>query len=212
MRLPTPSRRAFTQILGTIVLIGLTFSLSAQPPQKSTANAHPAAPPAHGASKPQNIKQQNQPHLSQWMETHRSLPLNQQQSALEREPGFRDLPSQTQQRMRERLTQLNNMPDEQRRRILDHTEAMEHLTPPQRQQVRGAMQQLGALPVDRRRAVARTFRDLREMPPAQRQATLSSDRFRSQFSDSERGTLTNLLAVEPYLPVQKAADTVDPGK
>jgi Protein of unknown function (DUF3106) len=95
------------------------------------------------------------------------------------------------------------MPPDQRRRILERNEVLEHLTPPQRQQVRGAMQQLGALPMDRRRVVARAFRDLRDMPPAQRQATLNSDGFRNQFSDSERSTLSNLMAVEPLLPAQR---------
>ena len=54
--------------------------------------------------------------------------------------------------------------------------------------------------------VARAFRDLREMPEPQRQAILNSDRFRGQFSDQERGALSSLLAVEPYLPVQKPND------
>jgi hypothetical protein len=50
--------------------------------------------------------------------------------------------------------------------------------------------------------VARAFRDLREMPPSQRQAALNSDRFRGQFSEQERGTLYQLLDVEPLLPPQ----------
>ena len=155
---------------------------------------------------------QNQEHLAQWMERHSNLPPAEQQRALENEPGFRDLPPPTQQRMRDRLTQLNNMSPEQRRRIIDRTEAMERLTPPQRQQVRGAMQQLGGLPEDRRRLVARAFRDLREMPQPQRQAILNSDRFRGQFSDQERSTLSSLLAVEPYLPVQRPNDGPSYGK
>ena len=80
---------------------------------------------------------------------------------------------------------------------------MEHLTPPQRQQVRGALEQYRGLPEDRRRMVARAFRDLREMPQPQRQEILNSDRFRGQFSDQERNTLSDLLAVEPYLPVRR---------
>lgn len=154
----------------------------------------------------------NQEHLAQWMDRHSNMPLPEQQKALEKEPGFRDLPPQTQQRMRDRLTQLNNMSPEKRRRIEDRTEAMERLTLPQRQQVRGAMQQLGGLPEDRRRMVARAFRDLREMPQPQRQAILSSDRFRGQFSDEERNTLSNLLTVEPYLPVQRPNDGPAYGK
>jgi hypothetical protein len=155
---------------------------------------------------------QNQEHLAQWMNRHSNLPLADQQRALENEPGFRDLPPQTQQRMRDRLTQLNNMTPEQRSRIMQRTEDMEHLTPPQRQQVRGALSQYHELPEDRRRMVARAFRDLREMPPPQRQALMSSDRFRSQFSDQERNTLSNLLTVEPYLPVPHPNDAPAPGK
>jgi hypothetical protein len=171
--------------------------------------ARPVQPPAQGPG-----PGRNQEHLAQWMQRHSNLPLAEQQRALEKEPGFRDLPPETQQRMRDRLTQLNNMSPEQRSRLLERNEVMEHLTPPERQQVRGAMQQLGALPDDRRRLVARAFRDLREMPQQQRQVILNSDRFRGQFSEQERSTLTNLLAVEPYLPVQhpNANDAPVPGK
>ena len=173
--------------------------------------------PAVNAPRPAQAQKQigpkpNQEHLAQWMDHHSSLSLTDQQHALESEPGFRDLPSQTQQRMRDRLTQLNNMTPEQRQRILERTEQMEHLTPPQRQQVRGALDQYRGLPEDRRRMVARAFRDLREMPPQQRDAILKEDRFRSQFSEQERNTLSGLLAVEPYLPVQHPSDGTSYGK
>ena len=46
----------------------------------------------------------------------------------------------------------------------------------------------------------------------QRQAILNSDRFRGQFSDQERNTISNLLAVEPYLPVQRPNDGPSFGK
>jgi Protein of unknown function (DUF3106) len=170
----------------------------------SMAAARPE--PAQRGAASQRAPGQKQEHLAQWMDRHSNLPLADQQRALEKEPGFRDLPPETQQAMRNRLTQLNNMPPEQRRRLLEHTEAMEQLTPPQRQQVRGAMQEYRDLPIDRRRMVARAFRDLREMPPPQRQAILSSDRFRGQFSDQERSTLSSLLAIEPYIPVQHPND------
>jgi len=176
----------------------------------SMHRAGQATRPAVTASRP--APKQNQEHLAQWMDRHSNLPLAEQQRALENEPGFRDLPPQTQQRMRDRLTQLNNMTPEQRRRILERTEDMEHLTPPQRQQVRSALEQYRALPEDRRRLVARAFRDLREMPQPQRQAIMSQDRFRGQFSDQERNTLSGLLAVEPYLPVQHPNDGTSFGK
>lgn len=156
--------------------------------------------------------QKGQEHLPQWMARHSNLSPAEQQKALENEPGFRDLPAQTQQRMRDRLTQLNNMTPEQRQRILDRTEEMEHLSPQQRQQVRSALDQYRGLPQDRQRLVARAFRDLREMPPQQRQAMMNSDRFRGQFSDQERNTLSGLLAVEPFIPVQHPNDGPAVGK
>jgi hypothetical protein len=201
-------RRALTPVLAALVF---TSFADAQPAQKG-GGPRLNAPHANVPHAPSNHPGQNQEHLAQWMDRHSSLPLDQQQKALENEPGFRDLPSETQQRMRDRLTQLNNMPPEQRRRLLERNEAMANLSVPQRQQIRGAMQQFSSLPQDRRRLVARAFRDLREMPEPQRQAILNSDRFRGQFSDQERSTLSNLLAVEPYLPVQRPNDSQEFGK
>jgi hypothetical protein len=202
-------------VLAAFAISAMAESASAQPMYgpKSRGPARPLAVQTHQSGGQAHAqKQPNQEHLAQWMDRHSNLPLKEQQNALENEPGFRDLPPQTQQRMRDRLTQLNNMSPEQRRRILERTEAMEQLTPPQRQQVRGALQQFNGLPTDRRRLVARAFRDLREMPQPQRQAILSSDRFRGQFSEEERNTLSNLLAVEPYLPVQRPNDQPELGK
>jgi hypothetical protein len=203
------SPRIFHSALAVLLPFAVTAMIAAQPVSMHKVGQTPR--PAVNAQRPaQGAKQigprPNQEHLAQWMDRHSSLPLADQQRALESEPGFRDLPPQTQQRMRDRLTQLNGMTPEQRRRILEHTEEMEHLSPPQRQQVRGALEQYRGLPEDRRRLYARAFRDLREMPQPQRQAILSSDRFRDQFSDQERNTISNLLAVEPYLPVQRPND------
>ncbi len=199
MPFSSPIRRSLRTILAIVCLAGASSLLAAQP---LAGGPHPSRPRLVASGPPR--PRQNQEHLAQWMDRHRNLPLAEQQTALQNEPGFRQLPPQTQQRMLDRLTQLNSMPDAQRQRLLERTEAMEHLTVPQRQQVRSAMQQLGALPVDRRRLVARTFRELRDTPPAQRQAMINSDRIRGQFSDEERSTLSNLLAVEPYLPIQRA--------
>ncbi len=177
-----------------------------QAPRSSMNAPHSVQAPKQLGPKP------NQEHLAQWMDRHSNLPPADQQRALENEPGFRDLPPQTQQRLRDHLTQLNNMPPEQRRRLIEHTEAMEHLTPPQRQQVHGAMEQFRGLPKDRQSLVARAFRGLRAMPEPQRQAFMNSDRFRGDFSDQERSTISNLLAVEPYLPVQRSNDGSSFGK
>jgi hypothetical protein len=193
------SRRNVPAALAALLALSLASYATAQPS---------AAPHGRGGPPVAHIgPRQNQEHLAQWMDRHRSLPLPDQQRALEGEPGFRDLSPQVQQRMRERLTQLNNMPQAQRQRVLERAEVMEHLSPPQRQQVRGAMLQLSSLPEDRRRVVARAFRDLRETPAAQRESLLSSDRYRRQFSDAERSTLSSLIAVEPYLPPPHSAES-----
>ena len=139
-------------------------------------------------------------HLGQWMQQHNSLSPQQQQKALEHEPGFNQLPQQTQQRMMQRLDRLNSMPEQKRDRVISRSEALEQMTPQQRGSVRNAMGQLGALPQDRRRQVARSFRELRNLPPDQRNSVLNSPEYRQQFSDEERGTLGNLLSVGPLLP------------
>lgn len=139
-------------------------------------------------------------HLGQWMQQHNNLSAQQQERALEHEPGFSQLPQQTQQRMVQRLDRLNSMPEQKRERVISRGEALERMTPQQRGSVRNAMGELGALPQDRRRQVARSFRELRNMPPEQRNSILSSPEYRQQFSDEERGTLGNLLSVGPLLP------------
>ena len=139
-------------------------------------------------------------HLSEWMDAHRNLSPQQQQSALEQEPGFRQLRPEQQQRMYNQLSRLNSMSPEQRQRTIARTEWMEHLAPQQRQQVRSAMAQLGGLPQDRSYAVGRAFRSIQAMPPAERQFYLNSPQFRGQFNDQERDTLNNLLNVSPLLP------------
>lgn len=198
-------------LASSLVMIALAFNstmLIAQPGPRGAGR--PSSPQQKAFPGPIHPGQ-NKEHLLQWMDRHGEMPLDQQQKALEKEPGFHDLPAETQQRMRDRLTQLNNMPPDQRRRVLERNEAIANLSPPQRQQFRGAMQQFSSLPPDRRKQVAHAFRELREMPETQRQSALSSDRYRNLFSDDERGTLSNLLAVEPYLP-QKGMPPTDPGR
>jgi len=138
-------------------------------------------------------------HLPEWMEQHQGMTLEQQQAALDREPGFRELPLQTQIQMHQRLAQLNAMTPEMRARTLAHTEAMERLDPAQRSQVRGAMEQLGSLPMDERRQVIRSFRELRTLPPEQRLGMMNSPRY-GWLNYEQRTVLTNLIVIAPMLP------------
>ncbi len=139
-------------------------------------------------------------HLPEWLEQHRGMTLEQQQAALDREPGFRELPLQTQMQMHQRLAQLNAMTPEMRARTLAHTEAMERLNPAQRSQVRGVMQQLGSLPTDQRHQVIRCFRELRMVPPEVRMGVANSPRY-AWLNYQQRTVLMNLIVIAPLLPV-----------
>lgn len=158
-----------------------------------------------GGPRPQRLVGSNgrrgEEHLPEWMNQHQGMTLQQQQQALDREPGFRELPLETQMQMHQRLAQLNAMAPEQRARTLAHAEAMERLDPAQRSQVRGAMQQLGSLPMDERRQVIRSFRELRMLPPEQRFGMMNSQRY-GWLNYAQRTVLTNLIVVAPLLPSQ----------
>jgi hypothetical protein len=138
-------------------------------------------------------------HLAEWMNRHSAMTLQQQQQALNREPGFRELPAETQMRMHQRLAQLNAMTPVQRQRTLEHTEAMERLSPVERSEVRGAMEQLGSLPVGQRQQVMRSFRALRMLPLNQRMPAMMSSQF-AWLNPAQRTVLTNLIHVAPMLP------------
>ncbi len=127
------------------------------------------------------------------------MTLEQQQSALDREPGFRELPLATQIQMHQRLAQLNAMTPEMRARTLAHSEAMERLNPAQRSQVRGAMEQLGSLPMEQRRQVIRSFRELRMLPPGERFGVMNSPRY-GWLNYAQKTVLTNLIVIAPLLP------------
>jgi len=170
------------------------------PQAQVSANPHPAPtgalPPGQ---KPGADMYGKGEHLTAWMSAHSNMTLPQQQAALEKEPGFRDLPAPTQQRIRNRLTELSTMSPEKRARVLARNEQIERLTPDQRAQVRGAMTQLGSLPPDQQKTVYRAFRDLRGLPPQERLPILNSERYRN-LNPAQRATLQRLMQVEPILP------------
>ena len=199
--LPT---RAGTTLAGIVLCLSIAASAQGRhtsPPPP----AHFSAPtPQNGTSAPierrsPNAAKPTGEHLPEWINQHKDLTPEEQQKALEKEPGFRELPPQTQQRMRDQLNKLNSMSPEKRQHLLERNEAMERLNPAQRSQVNSAMKQLRDLPPDQRVYVARTFRGLRELSPAQRQAVLSSERF-NHLTNAQRATLNSLMQVEPLLP------------
>ncbi len=153
---------------------------------------------------PPRFESNQQAHLGTWLQRHENLTPEQQEKALQSEPGFKGLPPETQQKLLNRLRQINRMPPNQRQRTLDWIEAMEHLSPQMRQQVRASVQEFHTLPVDRQRLMKKAFRDLREYPPEQRQVMMNSGQFQAQFTPQERNILGNILAVEPYRPAPRS--------
>ena len=174
--------------------LGLAFAVSALPALCFARPGQPQPP------RPRFDNNQ-QAHLGTWLQRHGNLSAQQQERALQGEPGFNRLEPDQQQKLLDRLHQINRMPPDQRQRTVDRIEAMEHLSPQMRQQVRSSVQQFHALPADRQRLVKKAFRDLREYPPEQRGVLMNSGQFQSQFSPQERNILGNILVVEPYQAV-----------
>lgn len=156
------------------------------PPQKSPA-ATPQKSPTRGAAQ----------KLGEWLETHKALPLDQQEKALESDPKYKKLAPDRQAALKERLRKFNSLPPEQRDRALQRMNYISNLSPDQRQQLRDANDKLQALPQDRRVMVHTELRHLRKMDPQQREEAMQSDRFRSTFSDQEQGILRQLSAINP---------------
>lgn len=219
MRLLTPTRRILWLPLAAGVLCVVAGAQDhrqpAMHPQPAFAS-HPQQQPAPIERRPPGVQApggaapiERRPnggvngrgdHLPEWLNQHSNLTLDQQRTALQREPGFRELPPQTQQRYLQRLEQLNAMTPEKRQRMLERNEMMERLSPDQRAAVRGATQQWAALPPDQRAVVARSFRALRALPPYQRGPALASGRYTAPFNAEQRAALNRLMSVESMLP------------
>jgi DNA-directed RNA polymerase subunit F len=131
-------------------------------------------------------------HAGEWLRQYKDMPPDQQQQALDNDPQFRNLPPERQQKLRDQLQRFNSLPQERQQRILDRMETWEHLTPEQKQQAKQLFSQLKDLPPERRQKVQSAIDNLRNMPPDERQQTIDSKRFKSQFSEQERGLLNGI--------------------
>lgn len=152
-------------------------------PQKTPAQKGHASRPAQ--------------HTGDWLQSHKNLPLDQQEKALENDPNFKKLPADRQAALRERLRKFNSLPPEQRDLALKRMNFWASLTREQRQQLRDANQKLQGLPEDRRLAIHKALRHLRQMDPQRRQEVMESDRFKTTFSDQEQGILKQLASISP---------------
>lgn len=143
-----------------------------------------------------------QRHGGDWLKSHQSLPLADQEKALQSDPQFRKLPAQQQQQLVNRLQKFNSLPPQEQQRRLNRIETWEHLTPQQKGQARQLAQQWKQLSPDRQRMMKTAIGDLRAMPPEQRDSVLESDRFKGMFSEQERSMLreTTKLPLAPAVP------------
>jgi Protein of unknown function (DUF3106) len=168
---------------------------SVNKPLTVQAAAAPQKPSAQNAQKksPAGPVQR----MGEWLESHKNLPLDQQEKALESDPKFKKLTPDRQNALRERLRKFNSLPPDQRDQALKRMDFWGSLSKEQRQQLRDANQKLQALPEDRRVAIHKALRHLRQMNPQQREQVMQSDRFKTTFSDQEQGILKQLAAINP---------------
>jgi hypothetical protein len=142
-------------------------------------------------------------HLPQWYQQHQNMPLQQQERALQRQPGFNKLNPAQRKRVLSRLRYLDSQPPAVRARIMARNEAFERLSPERRQEVRAAAQAFQHMPQSRKQQLGRAFNILRTLPPHERTAILNSARFQAQYPPRERHILSNLLSIEPWQPTQQ---------
>jgi len=138
-------------------------------------------------------------HAGDWLRRYKDLSPAEQERALQNDPAFRRLPPERQQMLRQRLQHFSSLPPQQQLQMLNRMETWEHLTPEQKQQARQIFNQFRQLPPDRQRQVSTAVRDLRAMPPDQREKVIDSPRFRSMFSDQERGMMRGAMRL-PLAP------------
>jgi hypothetical protein len=135
--------------------------------------------------------------LGEWLESHKNLPLDQQEKALENDPNFKKMAPARQNALRERLRKFNSLSPEQRDLAIKRMNFWASLTKEQHEQIRDANQKLQGLPPERRVAVHKALRHLRSMDPQHRQQVMDSDHFKSLFSDQEQGILKELAPIHP---------------
>ncbi len=188
-------------VIAALTAVGVA-SHAISPSRYVSTNTHIAllqAAPNPQKSPGQQKKSPNaQNHkLGDWLATHKDLPLDQQEKALENDPAFKRLTPDRQSALKERLRKFNNLTPEQRDLAVKRMNYFASLSKDQRQTLRDANEKLQALPPERRVAIHKALRHLRQMDPQQRAEVLQSDRFKSTFSDQEQGILKELANINP---------------
>jgi hypothetical protein len=181
----------------TILCLAVLLEFPAGAQRKVGGAAAPHPNTANNAPKNANGAQHPGRKMGDWLREHQNLTPDQQEKLLENDPNFKKLPPERQAELKERLRKFNSLTPEKRERALNRMEFMASLTPQQREQIRQAQTTLQGLPPDRQVMVHKALRHLRQMDPQQRQQVMNEERFKSMFSEQERGVIGQLAAINP---------------
>jgi hypothetical protein len=188
--------------LAVVMAIGITGSAQQKPAPKTDKKNPPQqnfmqpqrkpgfVPPALGG--PGGGKGRHR--IGSWLRENQNVPPEQQERALEQDPKFQALPPDVQKRMRERLREFNALPPEEQKRRLERMEHFREMSPEQRQRWWDFQREVRSLPEERQKPVRQAFRTLMDMSPEQRQQAIGSERFKQDFSDSERDLIARMVA------------------
>ncbi len=164
---------------------------SAPPPSQPAQRSAPTPQSSSGGNYAFHPKGPG-PHRGDWLRRYMSLPPNEQEQQLQRDPSFRSLPAEKQNHLLDRLRKFNSQPPEKKAQILNRMETFEHMSPAQQQTARSLFGRYHSLPDDQKTKVSQAYRRLRGMPPSARNDLLNSDEFRNNYTDEERDLLRGM--------------------
>ena len=114
---------------------------------------------------------------------------------VERDRLFSKLPSERRSLLEDRLDKYNKMPSEAKQRLREEFNSFQQLPAEKQDEVRKLYKQFSELPEDRRPVLRREIHKLRGLPAERRAQRMASDRFRSEYSESERTLLAALVDI-----------------
>ena len=120
----------------------------------------------------------------------------------ERDRLFSKLPAERRSLLEDRLDKYNKMPSEAKQRLREEFNSFQQLPADKQEEVRKLYKQFSDLPDDRRPVLRRELYRLRGLPEDRRAKRMASERFRSDYSDSERTLLAGLVEILSKHPGQ----------
>ena len=116
----------------------------------------------------------------------------------QRERILEKLPPQQQAKMRQSFDEFEKLPPAERTQRLQLLRSFYSLPPEKQQVLARQLPAFNALPDDRRKLLRRDLVQLSRMPEADRQARLSSEEFKSKYSETELQMLSDISQNYPF--------------